>query len=212
MLNLDLEQLNCVVALTFSINSNSDFEKYYIYTNNKGMEYFDAKMKVDNADVYNYVFLEEFAEGLLHNFNKNSIPSFVPYGEILDEETVKKEHKKIVMGFKCDNWETAHMDFQREYIIEFLKEKKVDVELHHLSDNEIFSHLKEYVINIFNEYFDHNNVFISAITKEEYQSLCSGNSNSFVFYLERVNLYEKLQSYEGKNNMLKNNSKSKNKI
>lgn len=208
MLHLDLDKLNCAVALTFSINDNLDFEKYYIYTNDKGMQYFDEKMKVDNAAFYDQVFLEEFLAGVLYDLNKAWRPTFIPYGEIPDEEVMKSQHKKIVMGFACDRWETAHANFQKEKVIEFLKEQNSDIELNHLSNNEIFSHLKEYVVNIFNEYFNRPNVFISVINKEEYQSLCSGNSNNFVFYLERLNLYNKLQTIEVQNSI----SKDKNKI
>lgn len=207
MLHLDLDKLNCVVALTFPTNDGVDFEKHYIYTNDKGMQYFDEKIKVDNSNLYDQVFLEEFLAGVLYSLNKTWRPTFMPYGEIPDEETVKSQHKKIVMGFPCDRWETAHANFQKEKVIEFLKQQNSDIELNHLSDNEIFSHLKEYVVNIFNKYFNRNNVFVSVINKEEYQSLSSGSSNNFVFYLERVNLYEKLQSCEIKNNEIKNKNK-----
>ena len=206
MSNLDLEQLNCMVALTYPLLEENDFEKYYIYTNTDGLKYFDEKMKADSSEIYHQVFLEEFLQGLLHNFNKNSTPSFVSYGEILNEETVKSQHKKVVMGFSCDNWETAHIHFNRQQVIDLLIDQKYCEQLNDLSDKDIFSRLRKHIINFFDTYFGKSNVFITLINKEEYQKLSKGSNHNFVFYLEKLDLYNKLQNLPS-NSIIKDKNK-----
>lgn len=185
MLNLD--QLNVILCIAYSNETDNIYEKHYIHTNTAGIEFFDKNLKEDRPDVYSAVCVEEILPGMVSQLVK---PFKLPYdneGNIINSQD---------MGFKCKNWLAFRIEFNREKAVQLLQENGYGHELNSFHNNLMLPILKSVIINQFNDWFNKDNVFNVVIERDIYKNLENKSDIDFVHYLDKINLYNNLNKSE----------------
>lgn len=181
---LEVDKLNALICITYFNKEDSIYEKHYIHTNSTGMNYFDNKIKIERPDYYAFCFMEEILKNNIANL-------IIPFTLPMDNEG--NIINSIDVGFKCSNWATFNIDFHKETAIHMLQKNKYAVQ-NGCTDSDLLEILKNVIIDEFRECFHSDNVFSVVIDENTYTSL--KNNTNLIHYLDKINLYKKLQNLE----------------